>query len=161
MLPRAGAVTRTVEGGDRCRDTPVEGSTLRGAGFLGGPLIGPTALGECPAPGLAIGGAFRAVSPAVPLRQGLGSGLTDGLDSNAGGEFEFVEGIFAKDSKDGPVDLTWLAESSGRALGDGADGFSERDSSAFDAARGDICELASPGRFGSAGDLASSASVVF
>jgi hypothetical protein len=47
--------------------------------------------------GLASGGAFRAISPAEPLRSGLASELTDALASIIGDEFESAEGTFAKD----------------------------------------------------------------
>lgn len=147
-------MTRITEGGDGCGAAPVAGVNLRGTGFLGAPLIGPTALGECAGLGLAGGGALRAISPAEPLHPGLASGLTDGLDSTVGDEFESAEGTFAKDSEsrvlslgfsskgetsssllapeelsesmrdrlvtveDGPVGLTWVAESSGGPLRD-------------------------------------------
>jgi hypothetical protein len=88
-----------VEVGDGCGAAPVAGVTLRGAGFLGAPLIGPIALGECAGLGLAGGGAFRAISPAEPFRPGVGSALTDGLDSVVGDEFESAEATFAKDSE--------------------------------------------------------------
>ena len=92
-------MTRIAEGGDQCGAVPIAGVTLRGAGFLGAPIIGPTALGECAGLGLAGGGAFRAIGPVEPLRSGLASGLADGLDSIVGDEFESVEGTFAKDSE--------------------------------------------------------------
>ena len=147
-------MTRIVEGDDRNGAAPVAGVTLRGAGFLSAPLIGPTALGECAGLGLTGGGAIRAISPVEPLRSGRASGLADGLDSIVGDEFESVEGTFAKDSEsrvlsldfssegvasssllapeelselmmdrlvsaeDGPVGLTRVAASAGRALRD-------------------------------------------
>jgi len=77
----------------------VAGVTPRGAGFLGAPLIGPTAFGECAGLGLSGGRAFRAISPAKPLRSELAWGLTDGFNSVVGDKFEFVEGTFAKDSE--------------------------------------------------------------
>lgn len=143
---------RIAEDGDGCGAAPVAGVTLREAGFLGAPLIGPTALDECAGLGFAGGGALRAISPVEPLRPGLASGLTDGLDSIVGDAFESMEGAFAKDSEsrvlsldfssegvasssllapeelsesmrdrlvtaeDGPVGLTRVAESAGRAL---------------------------------------------
>jgi hypothetical protein len=148
LLPSPGPLTRTAEGGDRCGATAVAGVTLRGAGFLGAPRIGPTALDECGALGLARGGAFRAIS--LPSR----SGLASGLDSIVGDESESVEGTCANDSEsrvlfsylfseglasssllaleellesmrdrlvtaeDGPVGLTGVAASAGRALRD-------------------------------------------
>ena len=147
-------MTRIAEGGDGCGAAAVAGVTLRGAGFLGAPLIAPTTLGECAGLGLAGGGAFRAISPVEPLRSGLASGLADGLDSIVGDEFESVEGTFANDlesrvlsldfvsggvassslsapeelsesmrdrlvtAEDGPVGVTRVAESAGRALRD-------------------------------------------
>jgi len=147
LLPLAGAVTRIAEGGDGYGAASVAGVTLRGAGFLGAPLIGPTALGEGAGLGVAGGGAFRAISPLKPLRSGLASG---------------------------PFGLTRLAESAGRALRDCADRLSERDSSVFGAgaftagvvkvfAAGgvEVREVVSPGRLGSAGDVASTASIDF
>lgn len=88
-----------MEGGDGCGAAPAAGVTLRRAGFLGAPLMGPTALGECAGLGLAGGGAFRAINPGGPLRPGLASGLTDGLDSIVGDELESVEDTFAEDSE--------------------------------------------------------------
>ena len=106
----AGALTRIAEGDDGCGAAPVAGVTLRGAGRLGAPLIGPTALGECAGLGLAGGGAFRAISPVEPSRPGLLSGLADGLDSIVGDEFEPVEGTFAKDSASRVLSLDFSSE---------------------------------------------------
>jgi hypothetical protein len=78
------------EGDDRCGAVPVTGATQFGAGFRGGPLIEPTGWGEGAGLGLAGGGAFRAISPAEPLRPGMASGLAVGFDSIAGGELESV-----------------------------------------------------------------------
>ena len=110
LLPLAGAVTRIAEGGDGCGAAAVEGVTLRGAGFLDAPLIGPTALGECAGLGLVGGGVFRAISPVEPLRSGLASGLADGLDSIAGDEFETVESTFANDSESRVLSLDFSSE---------------------------------------------------
>jgi len=94
---------------------PSRGATLGGAGFLGVPVIGPTASGESAGLGLAGGGAFLAISPAEPLRPGLASGVTDGFDSIFGDEIESVEDRFVP-AEDGPVGRTRVTESSGRAL---------------------------------------------
>jgi hypothetical protein len=77
-------------------------------------------------------------------------------------------------AEDGSVGLTRVAESAGRALWDGADGLSERDSSisvaggftagvlnVFVAGGVEVGEVISPGRLGSAGDLASTADIDF
>ena len=74
LLPSPGPVTRIVEDDDRCGATRVAGVTLRGARFLGAPLIGPTALDGCAGWEFAGGGAFRAISPVESLRSGLASG---------------------------------------------------------------------------------------
>lgn len=101
---------RIAEDGDGCGGAPVAGVTLRGAGFLGAPLIEPTALGECEGLGFAGGGSFRAITPAEPLRPGLASGLTDGLDSTVGDEFESAGGTFAKDSESWVLSLDFSSE---------------------------------------------------
>jgi len=103
-------VTRIAEGGDGCGAAPVAEVTLRGAGFFSAPLIGPPALVECAGLGLAGGGAFRAISPAEPLRPGLASGLTVGLDSIVRDEFESVEGSFAKVSESRVLSLDFSSE---------------------------------------------------
>jgi hypothetical protein len=77
-------------------------------------------------------------------------------------------------AEDGPVGLTPVAESAGRALRDSVNGLSERDSSLSDAggftagvmkvfvAGGvEVGEVDSPGRLGSAGDVASTARIDF
>ena len=77
-------------------------------------------------------------------------------------------------AEDGPVGLTRVAEAAGRALGDGADELSERDSSVscadgftagvlkVSAAGGvEVLEVNSSGRLDSAGEVASTASIDF
>jgi hypothetical protein len=77
-------------------------------------------------------------------------------------------------AEDGPFSLTRVAESAGRAVWDGADGLSERDSSVscadgftagvlnVSAAGGvEVLEVTSSGRSGSAGDVASTAGIDF
>jgi len=110
LLLLAGAVTRIAEGGDGCGAASIKGVTLRGAGCLGAPLIGPTPLGEFAGLGLAGGGVFRATSPVEPLRSGLPPGLADGLDSIVGDELEAVKGTFAKDSESQVHSLDFSAE---------------------------------------------------
>jgi len=167
LLPSPGPVTRIVEDDDRCGTARVAGVTLRGARFLGAPFIVPTVLRECAGLGLAGGGAFRAINPVEPLGSGLASGLTDGLDSVVGDEFESVEGAFAKDSEPGVLSLDFFSEgvvsSSLLALEElsGAGGFTAGVLKVF-AARGvEVREVVSPGRLGSASDVASTASMDF
>ena len=149
-----------MEGDDRCGAARVADITVRGPGFLGAPLIGPTALGECAGLGLARGGAFRAISPVEPLRSGLASELSESVRDRV------VIG------EKGPIGPTWVAESFGPALRDWADGLSERGPAvagasgftagvrkAFDAGGVEFREVVSPRRLSSAGDLASTAGI--
>jgi hypothetical protein len=77
-------------------------------------------------------------------------------------------------AEEGPVGLTRVTESAGRALSDGADEPSERDSSVFGvggftagvlsvfaAGGAEVREVISPGRLGRAGNVASTASIDF
>ena len=95
-----------MEGGDGRGATPVAGVTMRGAGLLDAPLIGPIVLGEGAGSGL-VGGA---ISPVEPLRLGPASGIADGLDSIVGDEFESVWGTFAKDSVSRVLSLDFSSE---------------------------------------------------
>jgi hypothetical protein len=70
-------------------------------------------LGEYAGSGIALGGAFRAISPVEPLRSGLVSGLADGLDSIVGDEFESVEGTFANDSESRVLSSDFFSEGFG------------------------------------------------
>ena len=158
------------EGGGRCGDTLVAGATLGPAGTLGAPLIGATVVSECAGLGVTGGGAFRAISPAEPLRPELASGPTDGFDSIAGEEFEIVEGTFAKDSDSRVLSLGFSSEGAAspgllaaqelsESVNDCEDGLAERDS----APSGGVedCEVISLGRFGSAGEAASPGNIDF
>jgi hypothetical protein len=115
LLPSPAPVTSIVEGDDRCRTVRVAGATLRGAGFAGAPLIGPTACGERAGREFASGAAFRAIRPVEPLRPGLASALSESVRDRS---------VMAEDGSAGP---TRVAESSGCALRGWADGLSERD----------------------------------
>jgi len=169
-------VTRIVEGDDRCGPERVAGVTLRGAEFLGAPLIGPTALGECAGWEFTGGGAFRAISPVEPLRSGLASGLEDGLDSIVGDKLESVEVTFAKDSEPRVLSLdffsegvaSWsllvseeLPESMRDSSVSSAGGFTAGVLKVFAASEVEVREVVSPGRLSSAVDVASTAGVDF
>ena len=106
LVPSPGPVTRTVEGDDTSGAARFAGGAQRGAGFPGGPFIGPTALGECAGLGLERGGAFRTISPMEPLRSGLAWGRSESARDRV---------VIAED---GPIGPTPVAESAGRALGD-------------------------------------------
>ena len=99
-------MTRIAEGADGCDAAAVADVTLRGAGFLGASPLGPTAVSERAGLGLARGGAFRAISPAEPLRSGLALGLSESVRDRV---------VIAEDEPIGP---TRVAESAGRALRD-------------------------------------------
>ena len=161
-----------MEGDDR-RDA---GATLRGAGFLGAPFIGPTVLREYAGLGLAGGGAFRAINPVEPLRPVLASGLADGLDSIVGDEFESAEGTFAKDSESRVLSLdsfsegvaSWsllapeeLPESMRDSSVSGAGGFAAGVLKVFASGGVEVREVVSPRRLVTAGDVASTASIDF
>jgi len=176
LLPSPGPATRIVEGDDRCGAARGAGVTLRGAGFFGAPLIGPKALGEGAGLGLARGGAFRAISPVEPLRSGLAWGLAGGLDAIVGDEFGSVEGTFAKDSESRVLFLDFfsggqasssllareeLSESMRDSSVSGAGGFTAGVLKGFAAGGVEVREVVSPGRLGSAGDVASIASIEF
>jgi hypothetical protein len=153
-------VTRIAEGGDRCGAAPVAGATLGGAGFLGAPLIGPKALGGFAGLGLASGGAFRAISPAEPLRSGLASELTDALASIVGDEFESVEGTFAKDLEFRVFSLDFSSEAVASSSLIAPEELSES-RKVFAPGGVEVREVVSPGRLGSARDGASTASIEF
>ena len=89
LLPSPGPLTRIVEGGDRCGAAAVAGVTLRGAGFLGPPRIGPTAL-EGP------------TSSSLLAPEELSESMRDRPVA----------------AEDGPVGLTRVVASAGRALRD-------------------------------------------
>jgi len=151
-------VTRIAEGCDGCGAAPIAGGTLRGAGFLGAALIGSTALGECAGLGLAGGGAFRAISPVEPSRSGLASGLADGLAAIAGDEFESVEGTFAKGSESRVLSLDFSSEGAAASSLLASEELSES-MKVFAAGGAGAREVVSPGRLGTAGDAASTASI--
>jgi hypothetical protein len=133
---------------------------LRGAGFLGASLFEPTALGECAGLGFAGGGASRAISPAEPLRAGLASGLTDGLASIVGDEFASMEGTFAKDSEFLALPLDFSSEGVASLSFSAPEELSES-RMVFAACGAEVREVVSPGRFGSAGGVASTVGIDF
>lgn len=133
-------MTRIAEADDRCGDTPVAGTTLCAAGFLGTPFIGLTALGEWPGLGFGGGSAFRGSGHAEALRSGPASGLTAGCESIAEDESESMDGTFARDLESRLLSPGFSVgrESSSRLLPteellgpatNSADEISERDSS--------------------------------
>src|SRR5207245_9163443 len=67
--------------------------------FLGEVLIGPSVLFECAILALAVGDAFRRISPIAPMCSELTSGLADALDSLVGHESESVDRTSAKYSE--------------------------------------------------------------
>jgi len=138
LLPSPGPLTRIVEGDEPCAGARIAGVTLRGAGFAGAPLIGPTALGASAGWEFAGGGAVRAIRPVELLRSGLASGLSESGKDRV---------VIAEDGAVGP---TRAAESSGRAWRDCAD-----------ADGVEVREVASPGRFSSAGEVASRVGIEF
>jgi len=105
LLPSPGPLTRIAEGDDRRRGVRVAGGALRGEGFAGAPLIRLAALGECAGWEFAGGDTFRAISAVEPLRSGLASGISESVRDRVTLEA-------------GPIGVTRLAESSGRALRD-------------------------------------------
>lgn len=162
LLPSPGPVTRTVEGGDQRGAARVGGAALREAEFRGATRIGATVLGGCAGWGFAGGGALRAISPAESWCTGLGLRLTYDLDSTD-------RLVTAEDGAGGHAPV---GESAGRVSKDRAGGLSARDSSVCGAggfiegvtklfAGGGAGEVISPGRLGSAGDVASTAAINF
>ncbi len=137
-------MTRIAGGVSRPIAAPVEGATLRGEGFPGAALTGPRALEEWANLGLADGGVFRAITPAELLRPGAGLASIDGFDSIAGEEFEFVEGMFAKDSDSRVLSLDFSSEDAVSLSLLVPEELSET-RKVFPAGGAEVCEDASPG----------------
>jgi hypothetical protein len=153
-------VTRIAEGGETCGAALIAGVGLPGAGLLGAPLFGPTALGEGARLGFAGGGAFRAISPADPLRAARASGLTDGLASIVGDEFASVEATFAKDSDFLALSQDFSSESVAPLTLLASAELSES-RVALAAGGAEVREVISRGRFGSVGGVASTVGIDF
>jgi hypothetical protein len=147
-------VTRIAEGVNRRMAAPIEGVTLRGAGFPGATFAGPRVLEEEVNLGPAGGDVLRAITPAERLRPGAEPGSIDGFDSIAGEEFEFAEGAFATDSASRVLSPDFSSEGEASSSVSAPEELVEESGKVFAAGGVEVREAASPGRSGCAGERA-------